>query len=145
LTGLNFYAYNAFLSGKQYRGAVFMKCPKCEGEMELVSYKRIEVDRCTSCGGLWFQPNELRDLRDDIWMADYIIDSGSAGVGKKYNTMRDYDCPQCGTKMEQEFDAEQPHIIYESCPEGHGTFLDAGEFTDIVKKTFWDKFKRAPK
>jgi len=111
--------------------------------MELVSYNRIEVDRCTDCGGLWFQPNELRDLRDDIWMADYIIDSGNKSTGKKFNTLREYNCPDCNTPMQQEADAEQPHITYESCPNGHGTFLDAGEFTDLVKKTFWDKFKRA--
>jgi len=39
-----------------------MQCPKCSGEMELVSYDQVEVDRCTSCGGLWFQPEELRAL-----------------------------------------------------------------------------------
>jgi len=44
--------------------------------------------------------------------------------------------------MLQEFDEEQPHITYESCPNGHGTYLDSGEFTDLVRKTFWDKFKR---
>ena len=36
-----------------------------------------------------------------------------------------------------------PHVVYECCPEGHGVFLDAGEFTDLMHKTFWDKFKRA--
>ena len=45
--------------------------------------------------------------------------------------------------MKQESDEEQPHIVYESCPDGHGSFLDAGEFTDLVHKTFWDKFKSA--
>jgi len=47
-----------------------------------------------------------------------------------------------GTKLENPI-IKQPHIIYESCPAGHGTFLDAGEFTDLVNKTFWDKFKKA--
>ncbi len=72
-----------------------MQCPKCSGEMELVSYNQIEVDRCTSCGGLWFQPEELRNLRDDIWMADYIIDSGDKSVGKKANALKEYPCPEC--------------------------------------------------
>ena len=120
-----------------------MNCPKCSAEMELVSYDGIKVDRCTSCGGLWFQPEELRALRDDIWMADYIIDSGDKAVGRKANAIKEIDCPECGKMMQQEADAEQPHITYESCPDGHGTFLDAGEFTDLVRKTFWDRFKRA--
>ncbi len=120
-----------------------MKCPKCSGEMEQVFYDEIEVDRCISCGGLWFQPEELHALRDDIWMADYILDSGDKAAGKRTNAIKDIECPDCGASMTQEFDAEQPHIAYESCPNGHGTFLDAGEFTDLVHKTFWDKFKRA--
>jgi len=111
--------------------------------MEITSYDQIKVDRCTNCKGLWFQPEELAALRNDIWMADYILDEGDAKVGKKYNQIVAIQCPECGVAMKQEFDAEQPHIIYESCPDGHGTYLDAGEFTDIVHKTFWDKFKRS--
>jgi Zn-finger nucleic acid-binding protein len=120
-----------------------MKCPKCSGEMAIVSYDEIKVDRCISCGGLWFQPEELRTLRDDIWMADYILDSGDKSTGKRSNAIKDIECPECATTMKQEFDEEQSHITYESCPIGHGTFLDAGEFTDLVHKTFWDKFKKA--
>ena len=119
-----------------------MDCPKCSGEMEQVYYSRIEVDRCTQCGGLWFQPEELRRLRDDVWMADYIIDTGDKGVGKEANALKDYHCPICGEEMQRDFDADQPHITYENCPNGHGTYLDAGELTDLVKKTFWDRFKR---
>ena len=119
-----------------------MQCPKCSAAMEITSYDQIKVDRCTSCKGLWFQPEELSELRNDIWMADYILDEGDSKVGKKFNRIGSIHCPQCDTDMRQEFDKEQPHIIYESCPDGHGTFLDAGEFTDLVHKTFWDRFKR---
>jgi Zn-finger nucleic acid-binding protein len=31
-------------------------------------------------------------------------------------------------------DAAQPHIWVESCPVCHGTFLDAGEFTDLKER-----------
>ena len=119
-----------------------MDCPKCSGEMELVYYSRIEVDRCKDCGGLWFQPEELRRLRDDVWMADYIIDTGDKVAGKKADAIKDYHCPICGDSMLHENDKNQKHITYESCPNGHGTYLDSGELTDLVKKTFWDKFKR---
>jgi Zn-finger nucleic acid-binding protein len=125
------------------RKPVEWPCPKCEGKMELVYYDRVELDRCTNCGGLWFQPAELQALRDDIWMADYILDTGDKKQGKVYNATKEYDCPECAAAMLMENDKEQPHITYETCPNGHGTFLDAGEFTDLVRKTFWDKFKRA--
>ena len=120
-----------------------MKCPKCSAPMEITSFKEMEIDRCSNCKGLWFQPEELAALRNETWMADYILDEGKVKTGKKFNKIRDVHCPQCNAEMEQQTDPEQPHVVYESCPQGHGTFLDAGEFTDLMHKTFWDKFKRA--
>ncbi|MEE4173422.1 MAG: zf-TFIIB domain-containing protein [Xanthomonadales bacterium] len=119
-----------------------MICPKCAGETELAVYDEVKVDRCQGCGGLWFDSGELAELRQDTWMADYVLDTGDAKVGKRFNRVDHIKCPQCGSLMNEEFDADQPHIMYEQCPEGHGTFLDAGEFTDLVHKTFWDRFKR---
>ena len=39
-----------------------MNCPKCSAEFETVSFKDIEVDRCTGCKGLWFDMLEKDDL-----------------------------------------------------------------------------------
>ena len=119
-----------------------MICPKCSAETEITSYDDIRVDRCTNCKGLWFESGELEQLRKDTWMADYILDSGEAEVGKRYNRIDKIQCPECLAQMKEEFDPDQPHIMYEVCPNGHGTFLDAGEFTDLVHNTFWDRFKK---
>lgn len=119
-----------------------MICPKCSAETEITTYDEIRVDRCTNCKGLWFESGELAELRQDTWMADYILDTGDAKVGKQFNRIDKILCPECGDQMREEFDPDQPHIMYETCPNGHGTFLDAGEFTDLVNVTFWDKFKR---
>ncbi len=118
-----------------------MQCPKCNSAMETVAFDEVQIDQCTSCEGLWFQTGELERLRKETWMADYVLDDGSPKVGKKFNRIVAIDCPECDTDMRQEFDKEQPHIVYETCPNGHGTFLDAGEFTDLLHKTFWDRFK----
>ena len=120
-----------------------MNCPKCCAEMETVNFKEMTLNRCTGCHGLWFHPEVLKQLREDTWMADYILDDGKVKVGRQYNEVRDITCPECDAPMQQETDPDQHHIIYESCPNGHGTFLDAGEFTDLVHKTFWDHFKPA--
>lgn len=119
-----------------------MICPKCSAEMEEAVYDEVRVDRCTNCKGLWFDTGELEELRKDTWMADYILDTGDAKVGKRYNRLDKITCPVCSDAMVEEFDQDQPHIMYERCPNGHGTFLDAGEFTDLMHKTFWDRFKR---
>jgi len=120
-----------------------MDCPKCSAAMETFSFKEISIERCTGCKGLWFQPDELKELRSEAFMADYVIDEGKAKVGKIFDRVHEIQCPECGADMNHEQDADQPHVGYESCPEGHGTYLDAGEFHDLVHKSFWDKFKRA--
>lgn len=119
-----------------------MQCPKCSAETEETYYDEVRVDRCTNCKGLWFDSGELETLRQDTWMADYIVDTGDARVGKQFNRVQDIHCPRCSAIMLEEHDEDQPHILYERCPNGHGTFLDAGEFTDLTHKSFWDRFKR---
>lgn len=46
------------------RRSHFMKCPKCGHDLEAIQYGGITVDRCTSCAGIWLDPGELEQLRD---------------------------------------------------------------------------------
>ncbi|MGH8494589.1 MAG: zf-TFIIB domain-containing protein [Gammaproteobacteria bacterium] len=117
-----------------------MKCPKCSAEMSLVRYSRHQVQRCGECHGLWFKTADLAVLRRDDWMANYILDKGKAREGRKFDRV-EATCPECGSRLKRESDKRQPHIFYDTCPNSDGTFLDAGEFTDLVKETIWDKFK----
>ncbi|CAN5125205.1 hypothetical protein BH24PSE2_BH24PSE2_15890 [soil metagenome] len=117
-----------------------MNCPKCSAEMNQVRYSNYIAHRCSQCEGLWFKTADLQKLRGDDWMADYILDKGKPRAGKKHDRTA-ATCPDCGTGMRREPDTRQPHIFYDVCPEGHGTFLDAGEFSDLVHETIWDKFK----
>ncbi|NIM69867.1 MAG: hypothetical protein GTN86_11810 [Xanthomonadales bacterium] len=118
-----------------------MQCPKCYSKMETVSHSGRSVERCSLCHGLWFHGDDLAQLRRDKWMAEHVFDTGDVETGKMYDRIRGIHCPFCEEDMRQGFDDEQPHVMFESCPQGHGTFLDAGEFTDLVHKTFWDRFK----
>lgn len=36
-----------------------MRCPKCGMELIEISYKGIEVDKCSECEGVWFDAGEL--------------------------------------------------------------------------------------
>lgn len=37
----------------------YMHCPKCGGDLVEIKFQHIEVDKCTSCEGIWLDPGEL--------------------------------------------------------------------------------------
>lgn len=119
-----------------------MKCPKCRDPMETVEFGTdISVERCTGCYGLYCKWQTLEQLRDE-WLADTVLDKGSAADGAKHNDMLDIACPECGTAMNRVQDDEQTHITLDVCSECEGVFLDAGELTDMKSVTLMDHVRR---
>jgi Zn-finger nucleic acid-binding protein len=114
-----------------WSGAI--RCPKCRSDMELLVYEGVEIDRCQYCKGLWFDAGEIQALKRSEAAAE--LDIGSASVGRSLNSQQDYDCPRCAGPMEQTADARQPHIHFETCRDCGGSFLDAGELTDLAELT----------
>ena len=110
-----------------------MKCPKCKADMELVNFDGVEVDRCTTCKGIWFDANEQKWLKEK--KGSEAIDIGDATVGKKMDKITNYNCPRCGGSMIRMVDVDQHHIDYEACSVCYGIFLDAGEFKDLKDYT----------
>ncbi len=119
-------------------GAHAFKCPKCDHGMEEVSHDGIVIERCTHCQGLWFDTDEVDQLRSSE--GGHALDTGDPEEGWKWDTVDEVDCPHCGKKMEKTAAEGQRHIWIEVCHE-HGMFLDAGEFTDYKDKTLLDFFR----
>lgn len=107
-----------------------MRCPKCQSAMERVPVGLVEVDRCTACGGIWFDMLEEEKIIQAGEAA--AIDVGDAQVGASRDAQR-LDCPRCHTRTIRMVDAEQPHIHFESCKYCYGRFFDAGEFRDLAE------------
>ena len=105
-----------------------MNCPRCSSAMETVQIEEVQIDRCTKCGGLWFDEFELADLKAK--KGSEKADTGHADKETQYSQVR-LNCPKCGTPMLRMVDAQQPHIWYETCEECSGSFFDAGEFRDL--------------
>jgi len=125
-------------SGMYFSGA--MRCPKCRSDMEQITVEDIEVDRCSSCHGLWFDAGELGKLRSKEAAA--ALDIGDMKVGKEQNKIEHYRCPRCAGPMHRLVDPEQTHIWFEQCGSCRGTFFDAGELTDLATVSVSDFFKR---
>lgn len=110
-----------------------MNCPKCDSEMEKVVHSGIEVDRCTDCGGIWFDMLEHKALK--IVPGSEAIDTGDPAVGREMSKIEHINCPVCKTPMARMVDKEQPDLWCEGCAACNGIFFDAGEFTDFKQET----------
>ncbi|MBI4677108.1 MAG: zf-TFIIB domain-containing protein [Elusimicrobia bacterium] len=118
-----------------------MNCPKCRthplerlsihfrdrsapGPKETVG--SFEVERCPSCGGVWFDKDEV----------DRYVDSGAAvpfpaGVpAKPADPSRDSkpaDCPKCAVALAKVPAPSNPRITVDRCSRCAGIWLDAWE------------------
>ena len=124
--------------GMFFSGAI--RCPKCHEDMEQVDYQGTEIDRCTSCRGIWFDAGEMGILRNKEAAA--AVDTGLVREGRKYSVIDQYNCPRCGGNMDKHVDTQQTHIWFERCTSCEGSFFDAGEFRDLSQLTVSDYFKR---
>lgn len=117
-----------------------MNCPKCNARMESVNFEEIEVDRCTSCGGLWFDMLEHEALKSR--RGSGVIDTGDPASGRSHNAQGDITCPRCRARMVRLVDHAQPHIWFEQCSTCGGAYFDAGEFKDFRRHTPADLIRR---
>lgn len=108
-----------------------MTCPRCSGVMEVVNVGLVVVDRCTSCGGLWFDMNEDEWLKrsGSAAMVDTAAPAQSAGSQGAQSPVQ---CPRCHTRMMRMVDPGHPDVSYESCAICYGNFFDAGEFREVA-------------
>lgn len=117
-----------------------MNCPKCQSPMAAVKVGIVEVDRCTSCGGMWFDSLEEEWLKTPEDAA--ALDVGDPALGATLNAQGRIDCPKCHTRTIRMVDVEQPHIWFESCKVCYGRFFDAGEFQDLANSGLEDLVRR---
>jgi Zn-finger nucleic acid-binding protein len=125
-----------------------LQCPKCKAPMDQVQIERTQVDRCTSCRGLWFDALEDQDIRESEGAES--LDAPAAGPAPAPRSKRSiFDCPRCQVPMFVMVDRMGRRIQYESCPQCHGKFLDAGEFKALeprgVKATMRRLFRKQRK
>jgi len=44
---------------KKAKDLHFMKCPKCGMDLVEIDYKKLKIDKCSSCEGVWLDAGEL--------------------------------------------------------------------------------------
>lgn len=99
------------------------ECPQCSAKMRTFWVqsrnpgKDVELDRCHSCGGVWFDAGELE------------LATGRSVLSSKKSC--DRYCPRCLIPL---LNAELTHgVAVESCRQCRGTYLDAKDIEVCTK------------
>ena len=107
-----------------------MKCPKCESETFLTfSIREIEVDRCRTCGGIWFDEKELDRL---LRVNPQELTPLQEGTEQEDLNRKHGKCPRDMASLLRMFSAINPAVIVDTCILCRGIWLDGGEFAELL-------------
>jgi Zn-finger nucleic acid-binding protein len=106
-----------------------MKCPVCKNAMIVLELNEVEVDYCTSCGGVWLDAGELELLIDDEKGEENLLSSFNIDSSHKEKS---YKCPICKKKMDKVFVGANKDVLIDKCPVEDGLWFDKGELEDVI-------------
>lgn len=100
-----------------------MDCPKCRVAMKAEQHEGIELDRCESCGGLFFDAGELEAIVKRL-AGQRVDDSPTVDFAAADD--KEATCPRCDVAMTPE-EGPRKDLHIDRCPQCAGIFLDRGE------------------
>ena len=90
----------------------------------------VDVETCPVCSGVWLEQGELEALQQ-AHAHDHLADEPESVRAAFEMARRELEppgpCPVCGTPMVRQEYGYASQILVDSCPRGHGLWLDAGE------------------
>lgn len=108
------------------------ECPKCGGKLDVIMSNDVKLDKCISCGGIWFDDGELYKLLTTS--VSLMIDGLESTDTEAYNKQEGF-CPLCNdVKLERVQSKTDPNLAIDKCPSCHGVWLERGELTTLTIK-----------
>lgn len=98
-------------------------CPRCRGSIEQVTPKGATLDRCTSCGGIWFDAGELT-LSVEILRPLHADDFA-------HGKPTDVPCFRCPGKKLLDVAFPKTDVRILACAGCTGSWLDRGKMEDL--------------
>lgn len=111
-----------------------MNCPNCGKQLKPTTYLGLKIEECNSCGGMWFDRDELRRAKDnqdaDLQWLDFELFEDKK---EKYREVKGGKvCPKDNTKLVSKTYAESK-VGIDVCEKCQGVWLDKTEFEKIIK------------
>ena len=125
------------LKSSRSKGAASERpCPRCKVPLEAMRLKLeipLEIDRCTKCFGIFFDPGELDEVLDTSVKRAYEVDLERLDTlvreetsSKDYKEVTYVPCPDCGEFMHRKSYGAKAGVVVDRC-RLHGVWLDGGE------------------
>jgi len=106
-----------------------MRCPVCKSAMIVLELNEVEVDYCTSCGGVWLDAGELELLIDDEKGEENLLRSFTID---SMHQEKSYKCPICKKKMDKVYVGASKDVLIDKCPVEDGLWFDKGELEEVI-------------
>jgi len=130
---------------KRKEGASARPCPRCKVPMQQLRLgleTPVEIERCSRCHGIFFDPGELEEVLDASVKRAYEVDLERLDtILREESSNRDYrnvtyvPCPDCGELMHRKAYGARAGVVIDRC-RLHGVWLDGGELNQLLK---WSK------
>ncbi|HUF37498.1 MAG TPA: zf-TFIIB domain-containing protein [Anaerolineales bacterium] len=109
-----------------------MDCPIDNTTLETRTVHDVQIKECPECRGLWFEAGELREAKDaadpDLRWLDFDLWSDHEVLTAEWSNRK---CPVCRFTM-MRIAYGDTGVTVDYCQDGHGVWLDKGEFEAIV-------------
>lgn len=112
-----------------------MICPTCKNPMIVVEHKKIELDYCPECHGVWFDSGELELFLDSLNLENreqFVTDILNTPEAKTPEKKR--RCPICAQRMKKTVVGGKPSILIDVCRRADGLWFDGGEVDQLIKQ-----------
>jgi Zn-finger nucleic acid-binding protein len=120
-----------------------MVCPRDRIALSKLVVEGVEIERCSVCGGTWLDKGELEAIGEHMPVAPGV-EADESTVDRAYKVAQErqqgpLECPRCGSEMDKHEYAFASQVLVDSCPKGHGDWLDKGELAALER--FYEREK----
>jgi Zn-finger nucleic acid-binding protein len=118
-------------------------CPRCGMRTEHFLVDDFGVDRCLSCGAIWFDAKELERVEGCARKAQILSDTRDGVHNTRHEIVRKkpLKCPRDGAVLVVKQHWDNPNVDLDACPTCNGVLLECGEIMDLATRTWRDRVR----
>lgn len=106
------------------------ECPRCASKLSTQVVEGVEIETCPSCGGIWLDADELKELASKEVQSSHEI---APTAFSPHDAEGDMRCPKCQKiKLDAFIYAFDSGIELDRCPQCQGVWLDKNELDQVA-------------